>query len=237
MEHPQEVSDNPDGATEEFVKSRGLRFPKDRSILTRRLIRDLSNNMYEFKEADALRWSMQKDDIVMELGGGIGFMSSLAARRCPEGRVHTFEANPALIPYIHRVHAANNFTNIEVNHALLGPSKGKSPFYIRKNILSSSIDPPDEDSDVKKAEVEVRNATEESRRIKPTVFLCDIEGAEAHVVPLLDLSTVRLAIIELHPQWIGSEGVRAVFEAFMKHGLVYFPRRSKAKVVCFRRNW
>lgn len=69
------------------------------------------------------------------------------------------------------------------------------------------------------------------------MLICDIEGAEVDVIPEMDLSGVRAAIIELHPQWIGSKGVAAVFNAMMQAGLVYFPKWSNAKVVTFRRDW
>ena len=45
-------------------------------------------------------------DTVLELGGGIGYMSTLLAVKT-RARVVSFEANPALIDYIRSVHAAN----------------------------------------------------------------------------------------------------------------------------------
>ena len=50
-------------------------------------------------------------------------------------------------------------------------------------------------------------------------------------------SSLRVAIIELHPQWIGQSGVQAVFDAMSKAGLTYFPKASESKVVTFRKDW
>lgn len=58
-----------------------------------------------------------------------------------------------------------------------------------------------------------------------------------HAPETLGGGVLRAAILELHPQWIGPEGVNAVFRAFMEAALAYYPRFSTHKVVCFRRAW
>ena len=60
---------------------------------------------------------------------------------------------------------------------------------------------------------------------------------EAELLPEMDLTGLRAAVIELHPQWIGPEGVNAVFGALMGAGLAYYPKLSTQKVVTFRRAW
>ncbi len=44
-------------------------------------------------------------------------------------------------------------------------------------------------------------------------------------------------MVELHPQWIGQAGVQAVFDAFHKAGLTYYPKTSDKKVVTFLKGW
>ena len=73
--------------------------------------------------------------------------------------------------------------------------------------------------------------------VRPEVLICDIEGGEAELLPAGDWSSLRAAVIELHPQWIGQSGVQAVFDAMQGAGLSYFPRASHGKVVTFRRGW
>jgi FkbM family methyltransferase len=155
--------------------------------------------------------------------------------------VHCFEANPSFVPYIRRVHEANGVAGkVNLTNALLGPRKGKTKFYERAEFSASSMieDPPGMKSEVVGVhEVDVLNIKTEMKRIRPTALVCDIEGAEAELVPLMDLSTLRVAVIELHPQWIGKAGVQAVFEAFHGAGLIFFPKTSDKKVVTFRRDW
>ena len=220
-----------------YVICRGMKFPKVPDIMGGRIRVELRDGSYEGKEADCVLRNVKPEDTVMELGGGIGFMSTLVATKCNARAVHTYEGNPKLIPYIRAVHLANDCTHVEVNNALLGPRKGEVDFYIRRNILSSSMSNESGRPPVDTARIEVRNAKAEFKRVKPTVLICDIEGAEAHLIPELPLDGLRCAILELHPQWIGPHGINAVFQAFINAGLAYYPRFSTHKVVCFRRDW
>jgi len=224
---------------EAFILSKGMKFPKDGNFITGQLRAALRENRYEAKEATCILKLVRDEDTVMELGAGIGFMSTLVATKRNIKSVHAFEANPALIPYIRSVHAANGLTNAHVVHALLGDAAGSADFYVRDNLLSSSMEPLDTDTEksVKKVQVDVLRAADVFADIAPTILIADIEGAEASLLPMLDLTGLRGVMIELHPQYIGPLGVNAVFRAMMDAGLAYYARGSTQKVVCFRRNW
>jgi FkbM family methyltransferase len=220
-----------------FVMSRGMKFPKDPRFIKGRLRAALRQNRYENKETEAVLRVVREEDTVIELGAGVGYMSTLVAKKRNVQAVHAFEANPHLIPYIRSVHEANDLSNAHVTHGILGKRKGRVDFYVRGNLLASSMMPFDDDSDVEVHQVEVLNAGQVFRSITPSVLICDIEGAEAELIPQLDLSGLRAAVVELHPQWIGPEGVNKVFQAFMDAGLAYYHRGSTNKVVSFRRAW
>ncbi|GGD41347.1 FkbM family methyltransferase [Sinisalibacter lacisalsi] len=225
----------------QFLRCRGLRFPDDERFISQRTRRLLKTNQYEEREANAVRALVKPDDVALEIGAGIGFMSTLMARSCKASKVHAFEANPSMIPYIERVHALNEVSGrVILKNAVLGARKGKTTFYERAHFSASSLDenPAGETSPVvARHEVSVLNIKTEMKAIAPSVVVCDIEGAEADLVPLMDLSTVRLGVVELHPQWIGKAGVQAVFDAFQAAGLTFFPKTSNKKVVTFRRDW
>lgn len=222
-----------------FVKSKGMKFPKDGHFITGKLRGSLRNNAYEEKEAKCVLKLVRDDDIVVELGAGIGFMSTLVATRRKIKEVHAFEANPGLIPYIKSVHEANGLTNAHVHHAILGKRAGKADFFVRGNLLSSSMEPFESDTpeNTTKVQVDVVNAGQFFKKVKPTILIADIEGAEETLLPQLDLTGLRGAMIELHPQLIGPKGINTVFQAFMDAGLAYYARGSTNKVVCFRRKW
>ncbi len=231
--------ERPEGGPE-FIQSRGMRFPYDARIITPRRRRLLRQGKYEEREVEAVKSMVRPEDVVIELGAGMGYMSTFMAKNRKVSKVHAFEANSALIPYIHLVHEANGVENVEVHNALLGPRKGRARFYVRENFLASSMekDPKGATSPVERIEyVETRNIRTTFKDIKPSFLVCDIEGAEAHLLPMADLSCLRGAVIELHPQWIGQAGVQAVFDTMHKAGLTFYPRTSNKKVVTFLKDW
>ncbi|MFW8592661.1 FkbM family methyltransferase [Cribrihabitans neustonicus] len=215
----------------------GVNFPLDKSVLPRRVRVLLREGKYEAKEATALRKLVRKGDVVMELGGGIGYMSTLAATRTPAAAVHAFEANPGLIPYIRRVHELNGAECAQVHHGVLGPQAGEATFHVRENLLASSLTPDADAGPAEAVQVPMLDMNAEIARIRPTVLVCDIEGAEADLLPQMDLSGFRAAVIETHPQWIGKAGIRKVFACLDAAGLVFFPRWSHGKVAVFRSDW
>ncbi len=215
-----------------------MHFPLDKGVLPPRVRKLLRSGAYEAKEAAAAQKLIRKGDVVMELGGGIGFMSTLVATKTPARAVHAYEANPALIPYIKRVHALNTAQSAKVTHAVLGDEDGTAPFYVRPNFLASSLSPMEDDGpEVKQVEVPTLDMNRVMAELKPTVLICDIEGAEVDVLPKMDLSSLRAVLIETHPQWIGKEGIRKVFKCLDDAGLVFFPRWSHGKVAVFRSDW
>jgi FkbM family methyltransferase len=226
---------------DKVLRCRGLQFPNDPRFISQRTRRLLNTNQYEQREANAVRSLVKPEDICLEIGAGIGFMSTLMAKSCKAQQVHAFEANPAMIPYIERVHALNEVSDrIVVTNAVLGAEAAKATFYERKNFAASSLEehPPGETSPlVATHDVPMLEIKTQMQAIAPSVVVCDIEGAEASLVPLMDLSTVRLGVLELHPQWIGKAGVQAVFDAFQAAGLTFFPKTSNKKVVTFLRDW
>ena len=223
----------------QFIRSRGLKIPKHPDITRGQRRGALRDGLYERKECDAVMKVVQRGDVVLELGAGMGYMSTLMACKTPAEHIHAFEANPTIIPYIRSVHEANDVTNVTLHNALLAPEAGEpADFYVRKNFLASSLDResgPDNIISVEK--VEVRSLPDTLAQLNPTVLVCDIEGAEAGLLGSADWSGLRAAVIELHPQWIGQEGVQSVFDAMQKAGLTYFPKASEAKVVTFRKGW
>jgi FkbM family methyltransferase len=229
--------DGQDAEKTGFIRSRGMKFPKHPEIMQGKIRRLLRSNSYEAKETEAALRVVREGDVVVELGGGIGYMSTLVATKRAIKSVHVFEANPNLIPYIRSVHGANDVTNAHVTNAILGPRKGSVDFYVREPMLGSSMQVLEGEVDPPAVKVDVLNAKATFKEIGATVLICDIEGAEVDLIPQLDLTGLRAAIIETHPQWIGPEGINKVFRAFMDAGLAYYHRGSHGKVLAFRTDW
>lgn len=227
------------GGVRAFIHSKGMRFPRDERIIPARRRRLLREGRYEEKEYTAIMAALRPDDVVIELGAGMGYISTAVAMKGARA-VHSFEANPAMIPYIREVHRLNGVTGVNLTHAVLGASAGKVAFHIREDFTASSLtaEPTGRVGPVIAVEeVEMLDIRAVIAAIAPTFLICDIEGAEADLIPAADLSGLRCAVVELHPQWIGAAGVAAVFGAMAAAGLTYFPRGSNAKVVTFKRGW
>lgn len=221
----------------ETINSDGILFPNDPQFISSRIAKLLKRGNYEEREATAVRQVLRRGDRVLELGGGIGFMSSLIGRSRPPSEFHVYEGNPKLVPFIRRVHELNNLDNITVHNTLLSvDATDDIPFYIRKDFLGSSMDRDnDPDTIIETAMVPQKPFSEVVNTLQPTFLVCDIEGAERMLLPTADLSCLRAAVVELHPQWIGQDGVQEVFDAFNKAGLTYFARSSHGKVVTFKK--
>ncbi|MEC8666988.1 MAG: FkbM family methyltransferase [Pseudomonadota bacterium] len=217
------------------VSCHGVTFPTDMPPLFPKARNMLASGTYEEKETQAALKIVQPGDRVVEFGGGLGYLSAVVARNCAPAQVHTFEANTALIPCIRRVHSENGLGSITVHHAILGEARGSRHFYVRRKFFESSTSREPTDGIVNVTEVPVLPARQTVAALTPDVILCDIEGAEVSLLPLLDLETVRHAMVVLHPKVTGLEGVRRVFDTMHGAGLIYAPRHSSNKVVTFAR--
>ncbi|MGI3168121.1 FkbM family methyltransferase [Pseudooceanicola sp. C21-150M6] len=220
---------------EQVITSRGVRIPVDLPGLTPRLMDFLRADDYETRESEAVLKIVRRGDRVVDLGAGIGYLSALMVQRCKPRIVHAIEANPNLIPGIARVMEANNITNVVIENAILGPAEAEVNFYVRRSFVASSLLPEPAGSVTEVVKVPMKPARETFAALQADVLVCDIEGAEVDLIPRLDLTGLRAAVVELHPQNIGLKGVGRVFDAMSQAGLIYNPRRSNAKVVTFSR--
>lgn len=221
---------------ETFTTADGLIMPKDESILSPRMMRRLRRGLYEAKELAALKRLLKPDDRVLELGGGVGAISGFAGKRIESGGLTVVEANPKLAAFIRDVHALNGIVST-VHHGAVTPKAGPDlAFHLRDDFIAASLT-ADAAPVAETISVPARPINDLIKDATPTVLISDIEGAEVEVFKVADLSGVRLVIVETHPQWIGPEGIRTIFDACHGAGLTYFHRGSEGKVICFRRDW
>lgn len=222
---------------QDYIWSRGLQFPNRPDIVPDHSRAALRENRFERWEHRAVIALADAQDHVLELGGGLGFLSTLLSVKSPVKSVTTLEPNPILAGYIAEVHELNNAVNARVIKAVAGPDTiGSVPFYIRKNVLASSLDAeagakPAQTIDTDVVDI---NALIKERHI--TYLICDIEGGEADLIDILEPDPLRAITIELHPQKIGTEATRDIFDKLHENGLIYVPDASFGKVVSFVRD-
>ena len=90
----------------------------------------LAKGRYEWGEARFGARVIAHGDTVLELGAGIGFVSSYIRQHSAAARIVCVEANPQLIPYIEEVHRINDIQNTVVINgvAQIGPKVASVPF-------------------------------------------------------------------------------------------------------------
>jgi len=196
----------------------GIRLRLHDSLSIRNAWRIVSG-MHTRSERRLVLGVLRPDDVVMELGGGIGMLSTACALKIGSDRVFSFEANPQLEPLIQDNYALNGVKS-EMTMCLLGPEPGVSSFHISANFSDSSVfrdSPSDYEATV---EVPIRSLNDEIGRISPTFLIVDIEGAEIELMPYADLSGVRKMVVEYHPSVNGAAKANALRRRLRRQGFV-----------------
>lgn len=194
-----------------MIDSRGILVPFVPDIVTPAIERPLRSGRYEGGERAKLQEMLRSGDRVLDLGAGLGLISTIAAERLGGAAVTSVEANPSLIPLIEETHRLNDVSGIRLLNAVAtgGGETGDLPFYLRKDFWGSSME-PDSRPYVAVVDVPAIPITTLMSEARPTVVCCDIEGGELGLFDETDLSEVRVLILELHPKVYGSKGVEAI---------------------------
>jgi FkbM family methyltransferase len=194
----------------EQIRVHGVKVPLDDRWLTPEIRRGLYEGWYERPEARAVRNTLRPSDRYLEVGAGIGVVTTVACQVIGSDRVTAFEANPQLIDVIRRT-AAVNGCHPEVVNALLGRDDQPQDFFIQHEFWTSSVDPT---TGGRPVIVPGRPFDAELQRVQPTYLMLDIEGAEIELLAgQLLPSAVRAVCMEVHPGVVG----RAQVHKLVRH--------------------
>ncbi len=216
-----------------FLEAEGVRIPYDPAIITPAIKHAIESGYFEAEEAAQLPHIILPDDVVLDIGAGIGFISTLIARRAE--RVISVEANPDLLPFMAQLHKVNGVKNADRLNVVLGDAEvGLATFYQRQDFWMGSLaeGPNPYNATVK---VPYMGLNKLLKRERVTLIVCDIEGAESFLFAHAELCCVDRVYLELHDHITGLKGVAAVFSAMAERGFAYDPRHSSGAIVLFRR--
>jgi FkbM family methyltransferase len=217
-----------DGQRTSFVYQ-GVKLEIPNALLTDRLRDAFERGYYEAAEAEHVPGILQDGERVLEIGAGIGFVSTIAALTGKASKVIAVEANPALIPAIKRNHELNH-VDADVYNEILSAEEGVGHLHVHPDFWASSL------TDWEGARrVEVRK-TSLQRRLeewRPTLIIVDIEGGEATLFDGVDLKGVSRIMLELHQEGIGRRGMKHVFDVLSAQGFHYDQWHSCKDVVTF----
>lgn len=220
----------------EVVELSGVIIPIDEDTFSSKIINAIRSGGYEKQEASRLPVIIKEGDRVLEIGAGIGYISSLVARDPRVSTIRVYEANPKLIPIILNVHKINNIDNVEVFNGVLTNNNlnSKSKFYLRKDFWASSLE---KDPWEYETTIDVPNVgfAYEIETFQPTLIICDIEGGELNLFTNRDLGSVERVYMEVHQEVLGGHGMKRLFDAMSEKGFHYDQWNSCGSVVLFSR--
>jgi FkbM family methyltransferase len=203
----------------------------DKSI-SQNIKRFIYSESYEGEEVKVLKQCLELDDVVMEVGAGLGFLSTYCAQRIGEDKVFAYEVNPEMINVIRRTYFLNNVSP-SIDNSLLSNEEGETNFFVESSFWSSSTIKRNESS--KKISVPTKNVNSEIARINPSMLIIDIEGGEKDLVPIIDYSNVRKIILEVHPHVIGNHEVHKIVLKLIESGFMIKAGLSTDAVLFFEK--
>lgn len=213
----------------------GVLIPPDPAVITPAIRAAILAGRFEAEEAARIPEIVRPGDRVLEIGAGIGFISTLLSRQPRVSRVVAVEANPNLIGYMARLHDLNRVRKVRrINAVLSNDPAPSATFYLRQDFWMGSLS-AGPNPYVDTVEVPTLSLDALIRDEGIDLIVCDVEGAEAFLFDGADLAGVDRVWVETHDHVTGLSGVRRLFATMAAHGLVYDPRLSLGGVILFQR--
>ena len=210
-------------------------FPYDPKVITQPIEDAIRSGSFESEEAAELAHIVEPGDSVLEIGAGTGFISTLLSRFDKVNSVLAVEANPALLPYMAQLHAANDVINVRRLNAVLSNGGGTSlPFYQRCDFWMGSLS-AEPNAYLSVVDVPVQSLDRIIAENQISMIVCDIEGAETQIFAQANLGAVTRIYVELHDHITGLKGVHSLFGEMTAQGFTLDPRHSAGSVVLFRK--
>ena len=170
---------------------------------------------YEVQERRLAAAALTRNDVVLELGGAIGFVGLFCRKVIGVSHVTSVEANPATMDQLIANYALNGLKP-HVIHAAAAGENGFIDLNIGGEFWENSI--TSSSSNTVRVPARSLQSLVAAMPQSPTVLICDIEGAEQH----LDFSqlpaSVRQVIMELHPGMIGETATNEVIAKLRRCG-------------------
>ena len=200
-----------------WAENQGIWLPCHQPGIASSIARQIYFGEYESKEIDIVARKLEAHDTVVEVGAGLGYLSAFCAKRIGSERVHTFEANPALMPLIQATHRRNAIAPA-VHNVLLARGAGECTFYVETEFWASSTTA--RSAEAQAIKVPQRDLNAELKRLAPTFMIVDIEGGEGEFFAYADLASVRKICLETHPDVLGNDGISTIFAHLLAQGFV-----------------
>lgn len=207
------------------------------SFLNETLIQKMGEGLYEFNEARAARMRLKPGHRVLELGGGVGYISSICAQITDPANIITVEAIPHMIDVIRNNLNMNGASETQVIHGAVvseGAEGETVTFRVGRAFWGSSI-ADDDNRSGQLVEVPMICFSDILKSHKPNVVIMDIEGSEKYLFDRPWPSFVRHVLMEIHPSLYPDSVIKDIVDCMSLSGLTYDPGPSRGTLLCFRR--
>lgn len=204
-----------------------------------RYARSFYRGGHERDERTIVRRHLTPEDVVLELGAGIGLVTIQCCQVIGSQRVFTYEANPQLEPFLRRNFALNDVAP-RLDMRMVCLDAGPQDFYVADRFVLSSRH-ADSATTAKgssaRTQVESIPLAEVLSEVRPTFLIVDIEGGEADLASdRVSLAGVNKICLEMHPHLLGDDGVSRVTAALIAKGFDLCVSESRGPVLFFTRS-
>lgn len=178
-------------------------------------VRDaIYKGFYELAEATLLKSHLRSDDIVVEIGAGIGFIGALCSSA---KKVVIYEANPKLLPLIETNISLNGCKATIVNAAIVRDEEMKDiDFYVGPNFWNASLVPNLGFDRIKVPTLTLEIVLNEH---KPTFLIVDVEGYEVKLLNSFSFpDTTRKILIEMHDRKVSEADLNRLRDSIKGKG-------------------
>ncbi|MBS1917775.1 MAG: FkbM family methyltransferase [Bacteroidetes bacterium] len=177
-------------------------------------LRWIINGQYEQDEINIIKHKLQDGDTVLEIGTGLGFVSTYCSKKIGSEKVFTFEANPFNVETAMQVFKKNDVAPT-IKNALLADEQGTAFFYIDKKsrLASSSLKNTYQEISIEKIKLNDLIAL-----VKPNFLVMDIEGGEYDIFNMIDFQSIKKIQFELHPLILDERKCEEIFSVLEKNG-------------------
>lgn len=174
---------------------------------------------YEVQERLLAQRALTPRDVVLELGGAIGFIG-LYCRKVIGVKQHvSVEANPSTLEMLKRNYALNGLQP-RVIHAAAAAEDGTLELDVGGEFWENSLLTAAEATKTVSVPALSLERLVELMPESPTVLICDIEGAEQYLNFAQLPTSVSKVIVELHPEVTGEAVVERILQDFGNLGFI-----------------
>lgn len=210
----------------------GIRVPIFPEEVSTEIWNALKAGTYEANEARRVPRAIRPGDRVLELGAGLGIITSIIAS-VEDVRVWSFEADPQTTQLARRVIDLNCDGNVVLSNGILAAGPPKSVSFFQRAEFWMSSEFAEQGPYQRVIDITSRDIDAFIAQHRINVLVMDVEGVELELLQDASLPGIERIFLELHDHLYGLAGVQAIGSAMAHKGLIYDPRGSSGPCVLY----